>query len=143
MKKKVLFVCIHNSARSQMGEEFLRKFGDDKFETESCGFEPTPHVNPLVVEAMKAEGIDLSNKKTQYIMDLFRAQKYFGYIIYVCKRSMEMDCPVFPGPGVQKEMFWDLDDPEHFEGTDEEKLQKTRVLRDRIKDKVLEFIEEA
>ncbi len=86
--KKVLFICVHNSARSQMAEEFLRKLGGDKFEVESCGFEPST-INPYVIKAMAEEGIDLSNKETKYIMDLFKAQKFYGYIVTVCDRARE------------------------------------------------------
>ncbi|MCG8485691.1 MAG: arsenate reductase ArsC [Clostridia bacterium] len=138
MKKKVLFICIHNSARSQMSEEYLKKYGEDQFEVESAGLKPSS-INPLVVEVMKEEGIDLSEKKTQSVFGLIKTQKFYGYVITVCNRSMEEDCPTFPG--MPKRMHWDLEDPEKFTGTDEEKLEKVRKLRDKIKQLVLQFIE--
>jgi arsenate reductase len=135
--KKVLFICIHNSARSQMAEEYLRMIGGDSFEVESCGFEPTT-INPLVVKVMAEEGIDLSNKKTQSISNLIKEQKFYGYIITVCNRAKVEECPTFPG--VAKRMHWNLEDPEHFTGSEEVKLDKVRALRDQIKGLVRDFV---
>jgi arsenate reductase len=139
MKKKVLFICVHNSARSQMAEELLMKFGKDKFEVESAGFDPTS-INPLVKKVMQEEGIDLTEKKTQSVFSLVKAQNFYGYVITVCDRARESECPTFPG--VPKRLHWDLENPEDFTGTEEEKLDKVRELKDRIKSFVLEFIEE-
>lgn len=136
---KVLFICVHNSARSQMAEEFLRKFGGDEFGVESAGFIPTA-INPLVVEVMKEEGIDLSDKSTKSVFDLVKAQNFYGYVVTVCNKAKETECPIFPG--VPKRIHWDLENPEDFTGTEEEKLDKTRVLKDQIKQLVLKFIEE-
>ena len=138
MKKKVLFICVHNAARSQMAEELLRKYGGEAFETQSAGLEPTV-VNPLVIEAMKSEeGIDLSSKKTQSVFDLVKKRIFFGYVITVCDRDREKDCPIFPG--VPLRMRWDLENPEEFTGTREEQLAKVRALQQEIKQRVLEFI---
>ncbi len=139
MKEKVLFICVHNSARSQMAEKLLIKFGGDKFEVESAGFEPT-YVNPMVEEVMKKEGIDLAAKKTQSVFSLVKAQNFYGYVITVCDRARESECPTFPG--VPKRLHWDLENPEDFTSTEEEKLYKVRMLRDRIKSFVMDFIEE-
>jgi arsenate reductase (thioredoxin) len=139
MKKKVLFICIHNSARSQMAEEYLRLLDGDKYETESAGYKPEG-INPLVIKVMKEEGIDLSNKRTQDIFDLVRASKFFGYVITVCERAKEEECPIFPG--VPKRLYWNLENPEYFTGTEEEKTEKVRALRDKIKSLVTEFIRE-
>jgi arsenate reductase len=137
MKEKVLFICVHNSARSQMAEEYLRKFSGDLFDVESAGYEPTK-INPLVVEVMKEEGVDLSNKKTQNVYELIKNAKLFGYIITVCRRDAEDECPVYPG--MAKRLHWDLENPEEYVGTEEEKLEKLRDLRDKIKMLVLDFI---
>lgn len=139
MKKKVLFICVHNSARSQMAEEYLRLLGGDRYEVESAGFSPTA-INPLVIEAMREEGIDLSNKKTQDLYDLIKQSKFFGYVITVCERAKEKECPVFPG--VPMRIYWDLENTEYFTGTEEEKLEKVKALRDKIKALVQEFIEQ-
>ena len=139
MKTKVLFICVHNSARSQMAEELLRKLGGDKFEVESAGFVPTD-INPIVVKVMKEEAIDLTGKKTQSVFSLVKAQNFYGYVITVCNRAKETDCPTFPG--LSKRIHWDLEDPEDFTGTEEEKIRKVKELKDSIKQLVLNFIKE-
>lgn len=136
--EKVLFICVHNSARSQMAEEFLRQVGGDKFEVCSAGFEPT-EINPLVVEVMREEGIDLSEKKTQSVFDLYKEGKIFNYVITVCKKGTDEDCPIFPG--IVRRMNLPFEDPAKLEGSQEEKLVKTREIRDSIKDKVKNFVE--
>lgn len=75
-KITVLFVCVHNSARSRMAEAFLRKFGGEDFEIESAGFEPAS-INPLVIEVMREVGIDLSEKSTQSVFDLYKAGRLY------------------------------------------------------------------
>ncbi len=137
MKKKVLFICVHNAARSQMAEELLKKYGGDRFEVESAGYEPTS-VNPLVKEVMKEEGIDLSTKITQSVFKLFQDRVFFGYVITVCDRDREKDCPIFPG--VPQRFHWDLENPEDYTGTEQEKLEKVRNLKDKIKGYVIDFI---
>ncbi len=137
MKKKVLFVCVHNSARSQMAEAFLKHYGADGYEAESAGFEPTS-IDPLVVEVMAEAGIDISKNITQSVFELYRAGRFFGYIITVCSRARESDCPTFPG--IKRRLHWELENPEDYEGTREEKIERLRILRDRIKELVLDFI---
>ena len=139
MKKKVLFICVHNSARSQMAEEYLRLLGGDQYEVQSAGYRPTA-INPLVVQAMLEEGVDLTHKKTQDLYDLIKQSKFFGYVITVCERAKEEECPVFPG--VPFRLHWDLENPEQFTGTEEQKLEKVKALRDRIKNMVTEFIKQ-
>jgi len=139
MKIKVLFICIHNSARSQIAEEFLRLLGGEKYEVESAGFEAT-EINSLVIQVMKEEGIDLTGKRTQSVFDLYRAGKFFGYVITVCNKAKESDCPMFPG--TPRKIHWDLENPEDFLGTEEEKIVLVRELRDKIKRMVQGFIVE-
>ena len=139
MVKKVLFICVHNSARSQMAEELLKKLGGDGFEVESAGLEPSA-INPLVVKVMQEEGVDLSEKETQSVFDLVKTENFYGYVITVCDRARESECPIFPG--VPKRIHWNLENPEDFTGTEEEKIAKTRELKDQIKQLVLDFIEE-
>ncbi len=88
---KVLFVCVHNAGRSQMAEALLRKLGGSSFEVASAGFEPRP-VNPLVVEAMKLIGIDIKDAKSKSVFDLFRAGRYFDYVVTVCDESSAERC---------------------------------------------------
>ncbi len=137
--KKILFLCVHNAARSQMAEAFLNQYGGEEFAAESAGFEPT-ELNPVVIDVMKEAGIDLSAKKTQSVNDVFQSGRFFGYIVTVCDRAREAECPIFPG--VSKKLHWNLEDPEDYTGTAEEIRAKTAALRDRIKEKVLTFIEE-
>ncbi len=137
MRKRVLFVCVHNSARSQMAEVFLNKYGSDKFYAESAGLEPG-ELNPIVVDAMKEIGIDISNNKTKGVFDFLKQGKKYDIVITVCDESNSERCPTFPG---QAERYhWGFEDPSSFEGSYEEKLAKTRKVREQIKDKILEFI---
>ncbi len=138
-KIKVLFVCVHNSARSQMAEAYLRRIGGELFEAESAGFKPTS-VNPLVIAAMAEDGFDLSTKKAQAAWNLFREGKFYNYVITVCDRAYEQECPVFPKPFVQ--LQWSFPDPESFSGTDSEKMEQIRALRDNIRTRIKEFVEE-
>ena len=136
-KKRVLFVCVHNSARSQMAEAFLKKYGSDRFEVESAGIEPGK-LNPIVVEAMRELGIDISNNQTKSASDFLKQGKYFQYVITVCDESNGERCPVFPG--VAYRLHWNFDDPSAFSGTPEEKLAKTRTVRDAVKARILAFL---
>ncbi|MCF7875315.1 MAG: arsenate reductase ArsC [Candidatus Omnitrophica bacterium] len=129
-KKKVLFVCIHNSARSQMAEAFLNQLAGDKIEAESAGLEPGK-LNPIVVKAMQEVGIDISGNKTKSVFDFYKQGKLYDYVITVCDESQSEQCPVFPG--VAKKLHWGFSDPSSFSGTDQEKLKKTRKVRNEIK----------
>ncbi|MGE5847478.1 MAG: arsenate reductase ArsC [Ignavibacteria bacterium] len=97
-KLKVLFVCVHNSARSQMAEAYLNKFGGDRFFAESAGLEPGK-LNPLIVDVMKEEGIDISNKKTNDVFEFYKKGKFYSYVIAVCDKEAAKRCPIFPGIG--------------------------------------------
>ncbi len=132
-KMKVLFVCIHNSARSQMAEELLRKLAGDRFEVESAGIEPGK-INPVVAEVLKELGIDLSGKTTQAVLDLVKHGSLYNYVITVCDETSAERCPVFPGKA--QRLHWGFVDPSRFEGTWEEKLEKTRAVRDEIRRKI-------
>ena len=136
-KQKVLFVCVHNSARSQMAEAFLRKFAGDKFEVESAGLEPGK-LNPVVVEAMKEIGIDISQNKTKSVFDFYKQGKRYDYVITVCDESQSERCPIFPG--ALKQIHMGFEDPANFKGTKEEKLVKMRRVRDQIESKLKEWV---
>jgi arsenate reductase len=138
-KPKVLFICGHNSARSQISEAYLRQLAGEHFEVESAGFEPTS-INPLVVEVMQEEGMDLSSKKTQSAFDLFKAGRLFDYVITVCDDETEKKCPVFPG--ITKRFHWPFDDPASFSGSHTEKLAKTRTVRDQIRERIQNWVDE-
>jgi len=138
IKKRVLFVCIHNSARSQMAEALLNKLGAEFFEAQSAGFEPGD-INPLVVEAMNEIGYDLSRNKTNSVFDFYQEGRRYNYVITVCDESSSQRCPLFPG--ITQRIDWSFEDPSGFEGSHEERLAKVRVVRERIKAAVEEFIE--
>ena len=136
-KKKVLFICVHNSARSQMAEAFLKQMAGDRFEVESAGLGPGT-LNPLAVEVMKEIGIDISQNKTKSAFDFYKQGKRYDYVITVCDESQAARCPVFPGTSQQ--LHWGFDDPSVFKGSWQEKLEKTRQVRDKIKQKIEEWI---
>jgi arsenate reductase (thioredoxin) len=135
-KERVLFVCAHNSARSQMAEAFLNHLCGDRFIAESAGLEPGA-LNPFVVDAMKEIGIDISKNKTKSVFDFYTQGKLYRYVITVCDQASAEQCPLFPG--VTARLHWSFEDPTRFAGTDEEKLQKTKVLRETIREKIQEF----
>ena len=138
-KKKVLFICMHNAALSQMGEAFLNDLGAGVFEAYSAGLEPRP-VNPLVIEVMKELGYDLSECPAKSVFALYKAGMLFNYVITVCRESIENKCPIFPR--ITKRLYWGLDDPDGLQGTDSEKLEKTRKIRDEIKSRIESWIVE-
>jgi len=134
MKKRVLFLCTGNSARSQMAEGFLRHFASDKFEAFSAGVKPT-QVNPLAIKIMAEAGIDISKHRSKSAME-FIGEK-FDYIITVCDNAKQT-CPVFPGQ--YEKVHWDLEDPVLAQGTEKEKLSVFRDTRDKIKGYILVFL---
>ena len=136
--ERALFVCVHNSARSQMAEAFLRKYGEERFVAESAGLEPGT-INPLVVEVMNEEGIDLSDKSTNSIYDYYRQGRNYDYVIAVCSKEAAERCPLFPGGG--KRLHWPFDDPSQVRGTHEEKLAEVRRIRNAIREQILSFLE--
>jgi len=136
-RKRVLFICVHNSARSQMAEAFLKQMANDRFEVESAGLEPGK-LNPVVVEAMKEVGIDISENKTKSVFDFYKQGKQYDYVITVCDESQSGACPMFPGRG--ERIHWGFDDPSGFQGAAEEKMEKTREVRDKIKFRIAEWI---
>ena len=108
----------------------------DKFDVESAGLEPSK-LNPVVVEVMKEVGIDISQNKTKSVFDFFKQGKAYDYVVTVCDESQAGACPVFPGKG--QKLHWGFNDPSRFMGSHEEKLAKTRIIRDAIKKKVEEW----
>jgi arsenate reductase len=124
--KTVLFICTHNSARSQMAEAFLNKLCGDKYEAKSAGVTPTG-LNAYVVKVMAEIGINLSTHRSKSILEF--QGKTFDYVVTVCDSARE-NCPFFPG---EIEIDKSFPDPSAFTGTEEEILRKVRVLRDEIK----------
>jgi arsenate reductase len=138
-KFKVLFICIHNSARSQMAEAFLRQMAGDNFEAQSAGLEPG-ELNPLAVETMAEVNIDISANQTKSVFDFFKNGALFNYVITVCDGANAERCPIFPG--LTQRLHWSFADPSAFDGTHEEKLEAVRRVRDEIKAAVKLFVEQ-
>ena len=139
-KEKVLFVCIHNSARSQMAEAWMNHLCGERYAAESAGLEPGM-LNPLAVAVMKEAGIDISHKSTRSVFDVLKAGTLFSYVITVCDESAAEACPIFPGPA--KHVHLGFTDPSKVEGTQEEKLARVRVIRDSIRTAVEDFCRQA
>ena len=125
MKQKVLFLCTHNSARSQMAEALINSLRGDKYEAASAGVSPTK-VNPYVVKAMAEVGTDISKNRSKSIEE-FRGQK-FNYVVTVCDSAKEA-CPFFPGEKILHQAF---KDPSGFTGSEEEIMKGVRKVRDEI-----------
>ena len=121
-----------------MAEAWLNALCGDRFVAESAGLEPGT-INPLVVEVMREAGIDLSQKKTQAVFDVWKSGKLFQYVIAVCAESEEKGCPIFPG--ITTRLSWPFPDPSRVEGTDEERRQQVRTIRDSIRAKIEEWCE--
>jgi arsenate reductase len=136
-KRNVLFVCIHNSARSQMAEAFLNQICGKEFEAHSAGIEPGK-LNPTVVEVMKEAGIDISGNQTKSVAAMLKSSKLFAYVITVCDETSAERCPIFTG--VTTRLHWSFPDPSGFQGA--EKLAKTREVRDDIKAKIEQWCAE-
>jgi len=135
---RVLFICVHNGARSQIAEAYLRTFGSEEFFCESAGLEPG-ELNPYVVRALQEENIDITEKKTQGVMDLLLAGNKYDYVITVCSKEAQEKCPRFPG--IHESLLWPFPDPATFTGTDEKIMTQVREVRDAIKEKVWHFHE--
>jgi len=137
-KIKVLFLCIHNSARSQVAEAFLKSVGGNRFDVESAGLE-AGKLNPLVIEAMQEEGIDISGNATKSVFDFYEQGKQYDYVITVCDEANAERCPIFTGP--HSKFNWSFTDPSAFIGTKEERLSQIRNVREEIKAAVSQFAE--
>ena len=135
--RRILFVCIHNSGRSQMAEAFLNDLGSPEFVAESAGVEPRS-INPDVVRVMQEVGYDLFGAQSDNIVDFFRQGRLYEQVIYVCERGTEQDCPVFPG--VRQTLHWPYPDPAALAGDEAERLEALREIRDRIRERVEEWL---
>ncbi len=136
-KPRVLFLCTGNSARSQMAEAFLRSYAGDRFEVHSAGVEPKGHILPDVLAVMKESGLDISDQRSKSVSE-YLGKVHFSYVITVCGDA-EKNCPaIFLNMG--KHEHWPFDDPAKFEGSDSERLNFTRVVRDQIALRVQEWL---
>ncbi len=134
--QRVLFLCTGNSARSQMAEAFLRKYGGEQFEAYSAGLEPKG-MNPFTVQVMQEVGIDVSGQQSKNV-GTYLGKVLFQYLITVCDDA-EKNCPS-TWPGISNRDHWSFEDPAAFEGMAEEKLVKFRQVRDQIEVRIKAWI---
>lgn len=136
-KKKVLFVCVHNSARSVIAEVVLNQLCGDLYEAESAGLKPTETtvVHPLAIAVLLEDGIDVSEYKPRHVFDVVKQGTLFSHVIAVCDGANAERCPIFPG--VTQRLHWGFPDPSALEGTWDEKLEGTRQIRDQIKAQIV------
>jgi len=134
--KTVLFICVHNSARSQMAEALLNQMCPGEYEAESAGLEPGV-LNPLAVEVLREKGIDIGTKQTRGVSDVIASGKTFDYVVTVCDESSAERCPLFPG-GTRR-LHWSLPDPSKFQGDWGGRLNQTRKVRWEIESRIREL----
>lgn len=139
MKRKVLFICVHNSARSQIAAALLNRHCSELYEASSAGLTPGT-LNPLAVEALGEIGIDISGNQTQAVFDVWKSGALFEYVITVCSEAEAEGCPIFPGP--TKRLHWPFRDPSKLAGTHEEKMRETRGILAEIEEHVRQFCDE-
>lgn len=134
-KSTVLFLCTGNSARSQMGEALLRHHAPERFEVQSAGLHPS-ELNPFTIKAIEELGISMQGHHAKALKN-FLGQN-FHFLITVCDRA-EKECPIFPG--VSTRLGWPFEDPAAFEGTEEEKREKFRQVRDQMEARIVRWLE--
>jgi arsenate reductase len=138
-KENVLFVCIHNSARSQMAEAFLNQLCGHEFVAHSAGLEPG-QLNPHAVEAMGEIGLDISGHQTKSVDDFLKSNRKIDRVITVCDETNAERCPVFPGQVTR--LHWSFPDPSQWQGSQQDKLAGTRQVRDAIKKRIEQWCAE-
>lgn len=126
-RRKVLFICTHNSARSQMAEALLRNLHGDRYEVNSAGTKPS-EVNPYAIKTMAEMNIDISTQRAKSVEESKGIQ--FDYVVTACDQAKE-NCPFFPG--AKEYLHESFEDPSQFAGTEKAKLEKFRHVRDKIK----------
>jgi arsenate reductase len=133
-KRNVLFLCTHNSSRSQMAEAFLRKYAGDRFNVYSAGLEPT-EIHPMTRQVMHEIGLDLDDHYAKGVRT-YLGRLLVSYLIIVCETANSR-CPhTWPGLEIRKRLFWPFDDPAAAEGTEEERLQEFRRVRDQMEQRI-------
>jgi len=138
IKAKVLFLCTGNSARSQMAEAFLRKYGGNEFEPYSAGLEPKG-IHPHTKRVMEEVGIELSGQHSKHVKE-YMGKVHFGYLITVCNEAEE-SCPT-TFPGIGRRLQWSFEDPAAFVGSEDDKLAKFREVRDQIEQHIKAWLAE-
>jgi arsenate reductase len=137
-KVKVLFLCIGNSARSQMAEAFLRKYGGADFEAYSAGIEPRD-IHPYTERVMEEVGISLSGHSSKHVKE-YMGRMNFAYVIILCEEA-EKQCPT-TFPGITQRLTWSFEDPSAVEKSEDKKLMKFREVRDKIEHRIKSWLSE-
>jgi len=122
-----------------MAAALMNKTCGEFFNAQSAGLEPGT-INPLVIEALREMEIDISKNKTQRVFDVWKSGQIFQFVVTVCSETESEGCPIFPG--VTTRLHWPFEDPSKFKGTHEERLVRTRLVRDQIQAKIASFCEE-
>jgi arsenate reductase (thioredoxin) len=138
--RKVLFVSVHNSGRSQMAQGFMNYLCGDRFLAESAGITPAEAVADQVVRIMQEAGIDISANKTRSVFDVYKTGEVFSYIITVCDQTSAEQCPVFLG--LIKQIHWSFPDPSKLTGSEDDQIKQLRQISDSIRDKILAWCSE-
>lgn len=138
-RSKVLFLCVHNTARSQMAEAFLNRMCQDTLIAQSAGV-TAGELNRIAVEAMREVDIDISKNLTKKVFDFYRAGERFEYVIALCDEVHGERCPIVPG--VSKRLDWAFEDPAAAEGRYEERLAAMRTVRDQIRERIEQWCAE-
>lgn len=136
-KPNIIFLCTHNQARSQMAEAILNKYAGTHFNVFSAGFEPK-EIHPLTIKVMEEKGYVMDGHYSKDL-DQYLGEKHFGIVITVCQKAEKL-CPTLPG--VSTRLFWDIEDPAAFEGSQKEKLERFRKARDELEEKIKSFLNE-
>ncbi len=131
--ERVLFICEHNQARSQMAEELFNLMAGEEYRAESAGMEPGV-IHPLTIAVMKEKGVDLAGKSTRSVFELYKQGRLFSHVVTVCQPEVDDKCPIFPG--VTSRENWNLPDPSEAVGSEEEKLEAFRATRDQVEARV-------
>jgi arsenate reductase len=137
-KKRVLFLCTGNSARSQMGEAFLRKYGDAYFEVHSAGL-AAHEIHPLTRTVLEEAGLDISRQYSKDVRE-YLGKALFNILITVCDRA-EQDCPTM-FLGINQKLYWPFEDPVAAEGKQEAQIDAFRRVRDQIETRILDWLAE-
>ncbi|PYT01952.1 MAG: protein-tyrosine-phosphatase [Acidobacteria bacterium] len=133
MKQRVLILCTGNSARSQMAEGLLREIAGERFDIESAGLAPTS-VRPEAIASMAEIGIDITAQRSKSVDEF--ADQHFDYVITVCDNANE-SCPVYPSD--TERIHWSFQDPAAVEGSEKERLDAFRKVREQISGRLKEY----
>lgn len=135
--ENVLFVCVHNSARSQMAEAFVNARYGERIRAHSAGLEAGA-LNAVVVDAMREAGIDISGQRSKSVQDPDVRSREYDYVVTVCDEAPAQACPVYPTRGGR--LHWSFPDPSSFAGTLDERLAATRNVRDEIARRIDDWV---